>query len=178
MVLANAHGLGIMNGEIVHLDRHLRDASPSPLSHNKDGPSGLDVVVRRPDGCLQPCKIVLDFLGGDGSGLRPGDLYRRGTGIPTKIRNRMLVADWGWCGTAHKVQGSEWDQVIVHVPRALAAKEDRRRWLYTAMTRARRRLTIVYEPGLRRMFSASPSDGTRASRGATRARPPTNGAGC
>ncbi len=53
--------------------------------------------------------------------------------------------DWGYCITAHKSQGSEWDHVLVIEEGEFMWKGDLwRRWLYTAITRARERL-IIYK---------------------------------
>jgi exodeoxyribonuclease-5 len=54
--------------------------------------------------------------------------------------------DFGYCLTVHKAQGSEWNAVrLFNEAYAFRDKsaEFRRRWLYTGMTRARERLTIV-----------------------------------
>jgi len=42
----------------------------------------------------------------------------------------------------HKAQGSEWDDVVLFDESA-AFGESRQRWLYTCITRASKRLTIV-----------------------------------
>lgn len=47
--------------------------------------------------------------------------------------------DWGYALTAHKAQGSEWDQVVVVDERAM----DYERWTYTAVTRAKKQLVVV-----------------------------------
>lgn len=51
--------------------------------------------------------------------------------------------DWGWCVTTHKSQGSEWDSVCVIEERFMPSNEDWCRWIYTAVTRARKRLLVV-----------------------------------
>ena len=51
--------------------------------------------------------------------------------------------DWGWCVTTHKSQGSEWDSVCVIEERFMPSNEDWCRWLYTAVTRSRKRLLVV-----------------------------------
>lgn len=51
--------------------------------------------------------------------------------------------DWAWCITVHKSQGSEWDSVCVMEERMGGSDDMWRRWLYTAVTRARRRLLVV-----------------------------------
>jgi exodeoxyribonuclease-5 len=50
--------------------------------------------------------------------------------------------DWGWCITAHISQGSQWDHVIVHDESGVF-RDDSHRWLYTAVTRAAEKLTVV-----------------------------------
>lgn len=50
--------------------------------------------------------------------------------------------DYGYALTAHKAQGSQWPSVIVYDESGIF-REDARRWLYTAITRASERITIV-----------------------------------
>jgi exodeoxyribonuclease-5 len=50
--------------------------------------------------------------------------------------------DFGYNITTHKAQGSEWDYVYVW-DESYAFRKDARRWLYTAVTRAAKRVTIV-----------------------------------
>jgi exodeoxyribonuclease-5 len=59
---------------------------------------------------------------------------------PDKPRGRDWQSwDFGYAITAHKAQGSEFDDVIVIDENPM----DYARWLYTAVTRARKRLVIV-----------------------------------
>jgi exodeoxyribonuclease-5 len=54
--------------------------------------------------------------------------------------------DYGYALTVHKAQGSEWDSVmLINEPCYFDTLDDkaRRRWLYTGITRARRKLTLV-----------------------------------
>lgn len=50
--------------------------------------------------------------------------------------------DWGWAITAHKSQGSQWDEVLVW-DESHVFRDDWQRWLYTAITRAAERLTVI-----------------------------------
>lgn len=50
--------------------------------------------------------------------------------------------EYGYCISCHKAQGSEFDNVIVF-DESYAFKEDKNRWLYTAITRAKKKLIIV-----------------------------------
>jgi exodeoxyribonuclease V len=50
--------------------------------------------------------------------------------------------DYGYALTTHKAQGSQWDEVIIYDESGVF-RDDWRRWLYTALTRASDRLTLV-----------------------------------
>ncbi len=54
---------------------------------------------------------------------------------------RPLTFDYGYCITAHKSQGSEYDKVLVFEEYLKGG--DHARWLYTAATRAKEKLVIV-----------------------------------
>lgn len=58
---------------------------------------------------------------------------------------RPELFDYGYCITAHKSQGSEYDKVLV-IEEILKAT-DHARWLYTAVTRASSKLTLVLKDG-------------------------------
>jgi exodeoxyribonuclease-5 len=50
--------------------------------------------------------------------------------------------DYGYVLTVHKAQGSQWDDVVLF-DESFAFPESRERWLYTGITRAARKLTVV-----------------------------------
>lgn len=50
--------------------------------------------------------------------------------------------DYGYVLTVHKAQGSQWDDVALF-DESFAFSDSRERWLYTGITRAAKRLTIV-----------------------------------
>jgi exodeoxyribonuclease-5 len=52
---------------------------------------------------------------------------------------------FGYCLTCHKSQGSQWDSVLV-IDESRVFRADRWRWLYTAITRAADRVTVVQPP--------------------------------
>lgn len=62
------------------------------------------------------------------------------------LRVPHLHANFGYTFTCHKAQGSEWDDVIVVVqPHKMNLYNlDSRRWLYTAITRAKKNVRICY----------------------------------
>jgi exodeoxyribonuclease-5 len=50
--------------------------------------------------------------------------------------------DLGYVITCHKAQGSSWDDVTV-IDDSAAFRENRSRWMYTALPRAERGLTVL-----------------------------------
>lgn len=52
--------------------------------------------------------------------------------------------DYGYAVTCHKAQGSQWDNVLIFDQSH--AFSDKRKWLYTAITRAAKSVTIVRAP--------------------------------
>ena len=62
--------------------------------------------------------------------------------IPWVKRRNSDEFDYGYALTVHKSQGSQWDDVVLF-DESFAFREHRDRWLYTGVTRAAKRLTIV-----------------------------------
>jgi exodeoxyribonuclease-5 len=57
-------------------------------------------------------------------------------------RRRYDEFDYGYVLTVHKAQGSQWDDVVLF-DESFAFPDSRARWLYTGITRAAKRLTVV-----------------------------------
>jgi len=57
-------------------------------------------------------------------------------------RKRSDEFDFGYVLTVHKAQGSQWNDVVLF-DESFAFREHRARWLYTGITRAAARLTVV-----------------------------------
>ncbi len=81
-----------------------------------------------------------------------GDVWRHQFGAEQTIRPKDKQEagymgdffDWGYAMTVHKSQGSEAKRVVVFEERLpKATDDDWKRWLYTAVTRARERLLVV-----------------------------------
>lgn len=65
------------------------------------------------------------------------------------VRRDKTLWDYGYCLTAHKAQGGEWDRVLVL--EQIGGSWDARRWRYTAVTRAAKELVYcVNDRGRRR----------------------------
>ncbi|OXT00360.1 ATP-binding protein [Notoacmeibacter marinus] len=64
------------------------------------------------------------------------------TEIAWQLKRRYDDFDYGYALTVHKAQGSQWDNVVLF-DESYAFRDNRERWLYTAVTRAAETLTIV-----------------------------------
>lgn len=64
------------------------------------------------------------------------------TEIPWSTKKRFDDFDFGYALTVHKAQGSQWKNVVLF-DESWAFRETSQRWLYTAITRAVDKLTIV-----------------------------------
>lgn len=72
-----------------------------------------------------------------------GDYFEKfdenGEPVGAFILNRF---DFGYCISCHKAQGSEFESIVIF-DESYCFKEDKNRWLYTAVTRAKKNLIIV-----------------------------------
>jgi exodeoxyribonuclease V alpha subunit len=85
------------------------------------------VVIARPDGGLTVA-------------------FRRGADLVTVSPSRLGAAQTAFAMTAHRAQGSEFDEVVVLLP-APSSRILTRELLYTAVTRARRSVLVVGSEG-------------------------------
>jgi exodeoxyribonuclease-5 len=62
--------------------------------------------------------------------------------LTAQARRQSDEFDYGYALTVHKAQGSQWNSVVLF-DESFAFREHRSRWLYTGITRAAERLTVV-----------------------------------
>lgn len=54
-----------------------------------------------------------------------------------------LEFTYGYAITGHKSQGSEWDKVLIIEEKFPFKSEEHKRWLYTCVTRAAKKLVLI-----------------------------------
>ncbi|QDP58386.1 MAG: putative ATP-dependent DNA helicase [Prokaryotic dsDNA virus sp.] len=59
-----------------------------------------------------------------------------------RLQKSIGEFDWGYVLTCHKAQGSQWPRIAV-IDDSRSFREDQRKWLYTAITRAEKELTLI-----------------------------------
>lgn len=102
---------------------------------------------------LSDCRVVssdvlaldLDYDGASRSFYASAGLFQEHYGPRTSFPHAEAVEhfDYSYALTAHRAQGSEWDDVVVCNERmSRSTVEFHRKWLYTAVTRAAKRLTL------------------------------------
>ena len=108
---------------------------------------GIGFMQFLPDFTGEPCPDVVPF----DTGIFEYGFYRyarddyferfdeNGETVGAFSLNRF---EFGYCISCHKAQGSEFDNAIVF-DESFAFKEDKARWLYTAITRAKNKIIIV-----------------------------------
>lgn len=92
----------------------------------------MKVMSADEGGPAQPVSVVVPiefFLGTDEN-------------VPHKVKRYTDAFDYGYALTVHKSQGSQWDHVMVF-DESHVFRENAHRHLYTAITRAAKKLTIV-----------------------------------
>lgn len=87
--------------------------------------------------------ISLDFEEWKDLKIWDGDVLGKDFKEAPKEINRMDRFDFAYAITCHKSQGSEFDSIVVYNQPIGKTREERARWLYTAITRAKQECTIV-----------------------------------
>ncbi len=112
-----------------------------------DKSSGIGFMQFKPEFLDELCPEALPFDTGiftDGQfRYKHGDYFEKfddnGEPVGAFTLNRF---EYGYCISCHKAQGSEFDNVVVF-DESFAFKEDKNRWLYTAITRAKKKLILL-----------------------------------
>ncbi|MFN4016720.1 MAG: ATP-dependent RecD-like DNA helicase [Reyranella sp.] len=134
--LKNQNDLGLINGMFVTLEDIVDEgslffsAAVTDEEGNRIGPPGQDGKPGR-----------LRLYKGHFEDHVAFDRHRHDR--DWKEKRHLTEATFGWAITGHKSQGSQWQNVVVWDDGFARTEEDRRRWLYTVITRAEQGLVIL-----------------------------------
>lgn len=111
---------------------------------------GIGFMTFVPDFLDKPCPHVIPFDIGiftQGDYIHKKDDYfsspvAKGLNLSSEDAFKLNRFEYGYCVSCHKAQGSEFDKVMVF-DESYVFKEDKDRWLYTAITRAKNKLIII-----------------------------------
>ncbi|RKE68076.1 exodeoxyribonuclease-5 [Pseudorhodoplanes sinuspersici] len=134
--LKNQNDIGLINGMFVTLEDVVDEGSLyfSATTRDEEGNP-----IGRPNGDGKPERLRIykghfeDHVAFD----------RQRHDRDWKHKRNLTEATFGWAITGHKSQGSQWENVIVWDDGLGRNEADRRRWLYTVITRAERGLVIL-----------------------------------
>ena len=123
VALRNDQTKGLLNGSLWRVSSASRTSKPF-----------MNLLVRSDDEGLERVSVKIKVLKAP---FQDPEIV-----IPWQQKRRYDDFDYGYALTTHKAQGSQWDDVYLF-DESFAFREHPERWLYTAITRAANRITIV-----------------------------------
>jgi exodeoxyribonuclease V len=162
LILKNLYDVGVYNGEVVEFagfkDQGATVDVENTFPPHQSAKAAFGVTK------MNGVKAVLSPEGVDGqlhgfSRKSLSEAARKSLGFkmppPPQIRGRngrmlrgftpIIEANFGYTLTVHKSQGSEWKNVLVVIENGVPlGNEEGRRWLYTAITRARNEAALFW----------------------------------
>ncbi|MGV8151626.1 MAG: ATP-dependent DNA helicase [Candidatus Nanoarchaeia archaeon] len=117
IVLKNDSRIGVFNGQLLTIEKIIEECENSIYARCSDSE---DEILELNLNKNQFGKLKLE---------------------EDKKQRNIVYADYGYCITAHKSQGSEWNNVLVIDQQCKLW--DAHRWRYTAITRASKNLTYI-----------------------------------
>jgi ATP-dependent exoDNAse (exonuclease V) alpha subunit len=152
LVLRNNYDLDRYNGEQVDFDGWT--IPPNEPEVVRDRYNGVEKIIHFAVAIVagSRCVIALEQLTGSLGELGSfsvavgAERWARAHGMVEDGRPLpFLEANYGYCYTAHKAQGSEWPYALVLLePSVRLGDEEGRRWAYTAITRAKTMAAVFY----------------------------------
>ncbi len=121
--LRNDRKRGLLNGSLWHVERA-----------RKPRKGLLRYTLSPDDGEVGKARTVVS--------INPAFFDGTADALSFPERRRSDEFDFGYVLTVHKAQGSQWDEVMLF-DESFAFRENRARWLYTGITRAASKLTVV-----------------------------------
>ena len=123
--LRNDRTKGLLNGSTWTV--HALRAEPNPAVLRLDVVPEDDPALRRKPLDVRILRALLEGREDD---------------VAPILRRETDEFTYGYALTVHKAQGSQWDDVVLF-DESFAFREHARRWLYTGLTRAAERVTVV-----------------------------------
>jgi exodeoxyribonuclease-5 len=158
LVLMNNYALDRFNGEVLRFEGWKQ--TPDELVAVRDRWKNVSLMmsfgIANIEGGLSAI-LSQEEVFGQTAGLSESVISRNAKdyavnrwGFDRKFSPSYLNANLGYCLTCHKAQGSEWDDVVVVAEKTIGGRAglygyEGRRFLYTAVTRAKKRVVIAFQ---------------------------------
>ena len=165
LVISNNYVLDRFNGEVVKFEKwtHEPDSKYDMAACDRFTNSQMNMGFGRCniEATETPCMISPEEISGKSFDAKIGNIaikraskdswctrYHEEHGHNNKDAPEHLHAHMGYCLTVHKSQGSEWDSALIVLEDSLSVLRgtEKRRWLYTAITRAKKSVSYCYIP--------------------------------
>lgn len=128
--LRNNRQNGLLNGQTWEVEKaEFETFGRGPRAHVSDTDVTLAITDEMTRRQVETKARIEDFQGRD-------------IELPWQALREFDRFDFGYALTVHKAQGSQWDNVFLF-DESDTFREDRSRWLYTGLTRAAERVTVV-----------------------------------
>lgn len=147
LVQKNNYGIGAFNGEVIKLESFNKIGFFKFIKDKYSKSSAFVNFAEVKLNGLQPCVIALEQLENKISNINSSVLDREVRKHYKRLDKdiQFLDVNYGYCLTTHKSQGSEWDSALVLIePTISPTTLLGRRFLYTAITRAKREVKICW----------------------------------
>lgn len=158
LVLKNNYGLDVYNGEIVKFEGWTVDPTSSVYARDTGGATPKVKEMALGVGVVEGVPVMLSptQVSGAADAIKPyfieiaarthwsNSLRARANWAPDAKTPPYIHANYGYALTCHKAQGSEWDEILVLVESKVRPDDQGRRWLYTAVTRAKKTCNIAF----------------------------------
>lgn len=144
-------GQPLVNGTIGYLSNSFNSFLKIPAYITNGRLNQIDTVIanfKSDDGITNFSNLTMDkrmILEGE-----PTLNFRENFKLSKNVRYMNSIPlnfTYGYAITCHKAQGSEWDNVLVIEESFPFDKEEHKKWLYTAATRAAKKLVIIRKGG-------------------------------
>lgn len=135
-------GSPLTNGSIGHILKYWVDIKYLPPYIRKSPLEVMYADVQTEDGEMyQNVPIDYEFLLNGKESLDSKTKYRMKKNL--RCPDPPFDFTYGYAITCHKSQGSEWNKILLYEESFPFEKEEHRRWLYTAITRASEKIVVV-----------------------------------
>jgi len=148
LIRKNNYQVGIFNGELVKFEgwKYQTEAEYNVYDPWKK----LEIPTRfgRTSLLNTDCIMAHSQLEGKMDEFSLTPLEKRSK-LYVRTKDPFIHANYGYALTCHSAQGSEFDEVLVVLEDSLSFKKiESLRWLYTALTRSKKHVSISYKPDL------------------------------
>jgi exodeoxyribonuclease-5 len=154
LVTKNNYDLNVFNGEVFTIAELGKQHLKYPVTDRRKNKT-MYMEFHEVTFTDNPCEAVVspEEIFGKAAELDP-DAIRKGSAqcmardypeLSKEERPQHLHANLGYALTCHKSQGSEWPEALIFIEDSVRlSTQEGRRWLYTALTRARETVRVVW----------------------------------